>query len=124
MARKTNEIVLGALRAGGGFATAQEVHQRAATLGATISIATVYRALGALAEAGVVDQLVGDDALTRYRFCGDRHHHHLVCRRCGTTVEIEADGLEGWARETAAAFGYREVQHILELSGLCGACPS
>lgn len=122
MARRTVDIVVGALRASEGFATAQEVHLRAIALGNTISVATVYRALRQLTDAGTVDQIVGDDAQQRYRFCGDAHHHHLVCRSCGLTIEVEAAVIETWTNELAVARGFSDVRHILEISGVCAAC--
>jgi Fur family ferric uptake transcriptional regulator len=122
LARKTVDIVVGALRAGEGFTTAQAVHSRAVALGHSVSVATVYRTLRLLADAGTVDQMVGDDAQLRYRFCGDAHHHHLVCRSCGLTLEVEAAVIENWTNEMAQARGFIDVRHILEISGVCSTC--
>ena len=50
------------------------------------------------------------------------HHHHLICRNCGLTVEIEADAVEQWAQSVAAAHGFTQAQHVVDVFGLCAAC--
>jgi Fur family ferric uptake transcriptional regulator len=58
-----------------------------------------------------------------YRACtSGGHHHHLICRNCGLTVEIEADAVETWATSVAAANGFTQPQHIVDVFGLCAAC--
>jgi Fur family transcriptional regulator, ferric uptake regulator len=54
----------------------------------------------------------------------DAHHHHLACRRCGATVEVDAPQLEKWSNEIGNRFGYRDLRHVLELNGVCAACQS
>lgn len=124
MARKSREIVLAALRSSDGFATAQSVHGRAVALGDPIGLATVYRTLRQLADDDLIDQMFGDDGQVQYRFCAGEHHHHLTCRQCSATIEIEADAVEVWSHELASRFGFSDVRHVLELSGVCPACQS
>ena len=66
--------------------------------GETVGLATVYRTLQRLAEAGEVDMLRTEDGEAIYRRCSDTHHHHLVCRSCGATVEVEGPAVERWTR--------------------------
>lgn len=115
--------VQGALAAGTGFVSAQELHAALRVAGEGIGLATVYRTLGALAADGLVDVLRTDDTQTRYRSCdAATHHHHLVCRECGDTVEVQAEAIEAWAAQAAAEHGFRDVTHTLELFGRCPAC--
>lgn len=105
------------------FRSAQEVHRMLADRDIAIGLATVYRTLQALAEVGEVDALRGPDGEVRYRRCDQRsHHHHLVCRSCGTTVELDAEAVEAWSQRIAAAHGFTQVEHTVELFGLCAAC--
>ena len=71
------------------FRSAQEVHELMARRGDPVGLATVYRTLQKLADAGEVDLLRTEGGETIYRRCSDSHHHHLVCRSCGATVEVE-----------------------------------
>lgn len=104
------------------FLTAQQAHDALRRSGDRVGLATVYRALQAMAEAGEVDALRTADGEVAYRRCSRGHHHHLVCRECGTTVEIAASQVETWASKVAAEHGFSDVDHDLELFGICSAC--
>ncbi|MCK0519353.1 Fur family transcriptional regulator [Williamsia sp. DF01-3] len=105
------------------FRSAQDLHDQLKASGQSIGLTTVYRNLQALADAGQVDVLRTDSGESVYRHCssGD-HHHHLVCRECGTTVEVQADVVEQWATEVAAQHGFVDISHTVEVFGRCGAC--
>jgi Fur family transcriptional regulator, ferric uptake regulator len=105
------------------FRSAQQMHAMLEEQGESVSLATVYRNLSALAEAGDVDALAAPGGETRYRRCRrTEHHHHLVCRRCGHTVEVAETQVERWAAQTARRHGFTEVSHAIELHGICEAC--
>ena len=106
-----------------GFTSAQDLYARLREQGNPIGLATVYRALQALVEDGDVDVLrTGDDGEAVYRRCSTGHHHHLVCRRCGRAVEVEGSAVEAWAQKTAAAHGFTDVDHVVEIFGTCADC--
>ena len=105
-----------------GFRSAQQVHVLLRQGGESVGLTTVYRSLQALAATGEVDLLINDDGETVYRKCGAAHHHHLVCRRCGRTVEIAGPTVESWADQVALQYGFTDVSHTLELFGTCGDC--
>ena len=102
-----------------GFHSAQDLHAMLGRRGEKVGLATVYRALQALAEDGEVDVLRHDEGEAVYRRCGTAHHHHLVCRLCGRTVEVEEPALERWAGKVAAEHGFVDVSHTLEIFGTC-----
>ena len=105
------------------FRSAQQIHEALRADGQTVGLATVYRTLQSLADGGEVDALRGVDGETVYRRCVRReHHHHLVCRRCGATVEIDGPTVESWAAHVAAQHGFIDIEHTVELFGLCAAC--
>jgi Fur family ferric uptake transcriptional regulator len=105
------------------FRTAQEIHEELRRNGDSIGLTTVYRSLQALADTGEVDVLRAASGEAMYRRCATAtHHHHLVCRRCGTTVEIEGPAVESWTRQVAERNGFAEVSHTLDVFGLCSAC--
>lgn len=114
--------VIDALGATEDFASAQDLHARLRDGGAKVGLATVYRTLASLAAAGEVDTLRTDEGEAVYRKCSTGHHHHLVCRECGRTVEIEGPAVERWADTVAAEHGFTDVEHTLEVFGRCAAC--
>ena len=104
------------------FRSAQEIHELLARNGDQVGLATVYRTLQRLAESGEVDMLRTEDGQAIYRRCSESHHHHLVCRSCGATVEVEGPAVERWTRAIAGEHGYDDVSHTLEIFGTCPRC--
>lgn len=119
---KSSDRVVATLKGVGGFVSAQEVYQLLSRRNERIGLTTVYRALQYLLDAKIVDVLRRDDGEAIYRYCGEPHHHHLVCQSCGRTVEISDNSLEKWATKVADEHGFREITHSAELFGICSAC--
>ena len=102
------------------FLSAQDLHAKLQARGDSVSLATVYRNLQAMAADGDVDALRTDDGESVFRSCAtEAHHHHLVCRVCGRTVEVEGPTVEKWATEVARQHGFDDVTHTIELFGTC-----
>lgn len=104
------------------FTSAQDLHAHLRTSGDPVGLATVYRTLTGMAEAGEVDVLRTDEGEAVYRMCSTGHHHHLVCRGCGRTVEIEGPAVERWTEKVAVEHGFSDVSHTLEIFGTCADC--
>ncbi len=105
------------------FRSAQDIHAVLREAGTGIGLATVYRTLQAMATDGDVDVLRTEDGESVYRRCRTpRHHHHLVCRSCGLTVEVEDTPVERWAANVADQHGFGDVEHQVEVFGTCEAC--
>jgi Fur family transcriptional regulator, ferric uptake regulator len=105
------------------FRSAQELHDELRRRGEGIGLTTVYRTLQSMAANGQVDSLRTDTGESLYRRCSEQHHHHhLVCRQCGATVEVAGPEVETWATEIAAAHGFTDVSHTIEIFGVCGKC--
>ena len=105
-----------------GFHSAQEVHARLRGAGDSVGLSTVYRAVQALADDGELDSIRTDSGEALYRRCSTRHHHHLVCRVCGRTVEVAGPTVERWADRVAGEHGFADVSHTLEIFGTCADC--
>ncbi|RBY94730.1 transcriptional repressor [Blastococcus sp. TBT05-19] len=105
-----------------GFRSAQDLHALLRERGDSVGLATVYRALQALVDDGQLDVLRSTDGEAAYRRCSSSHHHHLVCRSCGRTVEVADPPVERWAARIAAEHGFVDVQHDVEVFGTCAAC--
>lgn len=123
-ARPTRQrlAVAEALASFGDFRSAQEIHTLLGARGETVGLATVYRTLQRLADAGEVDVLRTEEGEAIYRRCSATHHHHLVCRSCGATVEVEGPAVERWTHAIADEHGYSDISHTLEIFGTCPSC--
>jgi Fur family transcriptional regulator, ferric uptake regulator len=105
------------------FTSAQDLHARLRATGEKVGLATIYTQLRALADAGEIDTITSDNGETLFRRCDlDAHHHHLVCRRCGYAVELDAPEVESWAKRLGRRYGFSDLEHVLEISGLCDRC--
>jgi Fur family ferric uptake transcriptional regulator len=115
-------LVLEALAGEPHDATAQQIHERLRGAGERVGLATVYRTLGSLHEAGAIDALAHRRGETCFRLCGDEHHHHLLCSECHRVIELGDCDLQGWLDEVAAAHGFVASDHQLEITGVCATC--
>ena len=125
--RRTRQrtAVLDALARCQGFVSARELHALLESAGVSIGLTTVYRALRELERAELVD-VVRDDARERYyrQRPAAGHRHYLICRCCGLSLPVDAEVVERWAEWLADYSGFAEIEHTLELIGVCDACLS
>ncbi len=84
--------------------------------------ATVFRTLEVLSELGVVERIDLPNGEHAYLACEGVHHHHVVCKRCGRSRDVDDAGLRAVVRDVARRTGYRIDDHRLELFGLCPDC--
>lgn len=105
------------------FRSAQDLHAELRARGERVGLTTIYTQLRVLADAGVVDVVRAEDGETLYRRCRiEGHHHHLLCRSCGRTVEVEPPGLEAWTAAIGERAGFSDLTHVLEIVGTCADC--
>ncbi|WP_424850245.1 Fur family transcriptional regulator [Streptomyces sp. SAI-129] len=115
--------VMTALHQRAGFTSAQELHEALEADGITIGLTTVYRTLHALERSGRLDVVREKSGERLYRpRPADGHRHYLVCRDCGLSTEVEAGVVERWAEGVAEGMGFTEVEHTVELTGVCDRC--
>ncbi|MGH2705537.1 MAG: Fur family transcriptional regulator [Actinomycetota bacterium] len=120
---RQREAISAALDAVEGFRSAQEIHEVLSDLGSRVGLATVYRALQALATSGDLDLVRSETGEVLYRRCRqERHHHHLVCRRCARSIEVESPEVERWARRITQRHGFTGAEHTVEVFGICRDC--
>ena len=104
------------------FRSAQDLHDELRRRGEGIGLTTVYRTLQQMAATGAVDTLRTDTGESVYRLCSEHHRRHLVCRACGSTVEIQGGQVEAWAAQVAREHGFSDVSHTIEIFGICSSC--
>jgi Fur family ferric uptake transcriptional regulator len=101
--------------------SAHELYVELAGQGHRVGMSTVYRALSALAEAGLLHAFIGDGE-ARYRLCTAGRHYHLMCRRCGTVREYPAEDDGAWLDRIAAEADFEPDLRKAEVHGVCGSC--
>ena len=114
---KNSKIILDIIEKSYDHPTAEDIHKKVAKAGFSVSIATVYNNLSALADAGLIRRLVLPDGPCRYDKL--RRHDHLVCSECGGVADLELPDLKGLLEERAKIdFDSYELQ----LFQVCDQC--
>ena len=94
-----------------------ELHKRVSKLDSKISIATVYRTVKLFEEAGIIAKHDFKGNKARYEQTTQEHHDHLIDINTGEITEFVNDDIEKLQKQVAAKFGYKLVDHRLELYG-------
>ncbi len=108
-------VLLGLLAEAQDHPDAAELHRRAQAADGAISLATVYRTLGVLERAGVVQRHSFDGDSARFEPAEEPHHDHIVDLDTGRIVEFQSDKIERLQQEIAAELGFEVIHHRLEL---------
>jgi len=125
---KQRKIILEAfMEAKDAHMDAETVHGILSQKNQNIGLATVYRSLNLLKDAGILEQHTFADGRAIFELCHpESHHDHLVCVECGVIREFENEQIEEIQKEIAARLGYELTSHRLELFGKCldKKCPN
>ncbi|CUS56207.1 Ferric uptake regulation protein FUR [hydrothermal vent metagenome] len=97
---------------------AEELHRRANSMDASISLATVYRTVKLFEDAGIIQAHDFRDGRARYEEVPDEHHDHLINVKSGEVVEFHSEEIERLQVEIAKKLGFKLVDHRLELYGI------
>jgi Fur family ferric uptake transcriptional regulator len=115
-------IVVEALASHSGHITADEILQWAATRFPAINLATVYRTLDLLISIGLVAQTDFGSGVSVFELVGDVPHHHLVCERCHTVLEVDDVALKPVHESLLRTYGFLTNARHLALFGTCREC--
>ena len=96
----------------------EEVYRRAAMIDSRISLATVYRTVRLLEEAGILERHEFRDGRARYEAMSENHHDHLIDIDTGAVVEFNNEEIERIQKRVAEELGYKLVDHRLALYGV------
>jgi len=102
-------------------ATAEELHGLVSARVPGISLPTVYSTLELLEDLGAVRRVANDGGTALFDARTDEHHH-AICRRCGTVVDIEASPDQSALMEAARSAGFAPDDAQVVVRGICGAC--
>ena len=95
-----------------------ELHKRVSSIDKNISIATVYRTVKLFEEAGIIERHDFKEGKARYEPLTDEHHDHLIDINTGEIIEFVDEEIEKLQKKVADKYGYKLVDHKLELYGI------
>lgn len=106
-----------------GHKSAEEIHSQIQVKYPNISLDTVYRNLNTLKELGIIISVYFADGKQRFEFVdGEKHHHHLVCLKCGAFEEVDFCPLEFLDCKKLKDKNFQIERHNFEIFGYCSSC--
>lgn len=102
-ATRSRRAVLELLRRERRYLTASEIHRRLAVDQPKLAISTIYRTLEMLEGLGTIARRADPDGEASFVYCGERPHHHAVCRVCGRVDEVACDAIDESASRSRAS---------------------
>lgn len=116
-------LILDYIHDKGGHLTAEEIISYVHEKSPRINKSTIYRTLELLEKNACVFKSESRDRAI-YHHAEEGHHHHLVCKRCGKTIECADDLFTPVEKSLAEKYGFRVDFRHLVMSGLCEECKS
>ncbi len=105
-----------------GHLSTEEVYDIVRKVDSSVGQSTVYRTMKLLCESGLANEVHLGDGVARYEPAHEEHHDHLVCEKCGKTVEILSKKMEKMQENIAKKHGFVPTSHTMCLYGVCADC--
>jgi Fur family transcriptional regulator, ferric uptake regulator len=118
------QLILDAVASLAGHITVERVHQLVVRQFPDVNVTTVYRTLETLEELGLVTHTHFHDGVARYHLASERAHQHLLCLRCGSTIELDLEELEPLSALLRSRYGFEATLSHAAIVGTCAACLS
>jgi Fur family ferric uptake transcriptional regulator len=121
------KVIISEFVRAGGHLSAEELFRIVKKKAAGVGLASVYRTISSLVEAGLAVERRFLDRTSVYELHEPGHHHdHLICMRCRKIFEFENEAIEEQQNRVAESLGFTLKDHKLELYGWCQRtnCPN
>ena len=121
---RQREAILRALYENEGHFSPEDIHRFVSDQNPdlNVGIATIYRTLTLLEEAGLAESISFGKDGKKYEIGLKKHHDHLVCIQCGAIIEFTDDVIEERQEAIARKYRFQMTDHTMKIVGLCEAC--
>jgi Fur family ferric uptake transcriptional regulator len=100
----------------------QELYQSLVKKQKKIGLTSIYRSLELFESLGIVFKIVNGSSV-KYKLCElEEHHHHIICKTCGSVVELNFCDISDWSKKVTESTGYQVIDHQLNFYGFCKNC--
>lgn len=101
----------------------EELYRLVQKKDARIGMTTVYRTLKLFADCGLASEVEFHDGKARFEHqYNRRNHHHMVCTKCGSSVEFFSPEIGALEHQISRRYAYQATRHTFQIYGLCAAC--
>lgn len=87
-----------------------------------INFSTIYRNLELLSTLNIINKMYIESSISHYELCGREHHHHIICKGCGETREMDICPYASLEEEKLNEIGFKATEHKFEIYGYCSKC--
>jgi Fur family transcriptional regulator, ferric uptake regulator len=117
------ELILEAFLDNEGHRSVEDIYRTVRDLDPRIGYTTVYRTMKLLVDSALAREVDLADGITRYEHLFNHEHHdHMVCMKCGASIEFYNSDLETLQDAASEQLGFKVVDHRLQIYGLCQYC--
>lgn len=102
--------------------SAEQIYEQVRAVFPMTSLATVYKTVALLKEAGEVLELAFAGSSSRYDGAAPQPHPHLICTQCQRIIDPEISGFDAVSDELAQKYGFQIVNHRVDFFGICPEC--
>ena len=115
-------LILGSVRHAGAHLTATQILEEVRASYPYVDASTVYRTLAAAKELRLVSETNLDSGDNRFEWIGSHHHHHLICRVCGASCEVDEHHFDTLATALDQETGFAADLSHIAIFGICRVC--
>ena len=115
-------LILSSVRHAGGHLTASRILDEVHRSYPYVDASTVYRTLAAARDMGLVTETDMGSGDNQFEWIGRDHHHHLICRSCGTVSSLDSGYLDGLATALLEDRGFKADLDHFAIFGVCKRC--
>jgi len=117
------EQILAAFMKSKGHLTIDDLYNAVRKKSPKIGLATVYRAMSVICDAGLAREVDFGDGVRRFEHKYQRqHHHHLVCIKCGRVIEVASGEVERLQKNLAKQHNFAPTKNMMKIFGICSKC--
>jgi Fur family ferric uptake transcriptional regulator len=103
--------------------TIEELHSLVRYRDPSVGLTTVYRTMKLFCDCQLARANHFEEGITRYeQQFQTAHHDHMICLKCGETIEFVDDRIEELQVKVAKKFSFKMTDHRMEIFGLCSKC--
>jgi Fur family ferric uptake transcriptional regulator len=106
-----------------GHRSVEDIYNNVRKADPHVGYTTIYRTMKLLSDAGLAREVDLGDGMTRYEHLyNHKHHDHMICTKCGQSIEFFNAEIEKLQDDASEKLGFRVQDHRLQIYGLCKAC--
>lgn len=120
---KTREKILQKFLTIEGHLTINELYDAVKKELPNVGLATVYRTMKTLCDAGLAEEIDIGDGMKRFEHKFEhKHHDHLICIKCGRMIEFVDEEIEKLQKRICDRYNFIIKYHKLQIFGYCNEC--